>query len=493
MPCPISSFEVLTWVFLRYNGQGDEEPSFRNFTPDCCREKAKALAADRATTLVPVITAQIIFIVTSGIAYFRTFSKQSGPQNWWSIEIHSIALSLTVIWVIVAVALGSLIGGSQSEQAISRILTGLGSHTDRKCAIAHGLLNGRENLWNSSFYLNRIFNGGLPSFRPDKWKRWESSSSKRVPARATAAKSMLFHCHFSIFIVSVGTLASFALSALVPPEGFGQHHIGPAIALSTWLASFLVQYLVSRSNVTQHLQFWIVMGKDIVSTAFNASIILATQYGILNRCGTWSHWGRTGVMLPSIKSVHDLLQYRMGHVFPVIIFSSISIQLVCCALIAWWYRHALRVYLQRDDSSSMRHIAYTHSISYSYIDCLIVLFSVLPSVSFFLSSIVSSVSSLLLLFSLYLLSIFLLVLAVDARRKSVASPVLKSHEIMSFLISRVMSQLYSVVFRRPKAIHRFLNVPDVFWGNSEPRLEEGKRRIRWMCVCFSIFLCKSSP
>ena len=56
-------------------------------------------------------------------------------------------------------------------------------------------------------------------------------------------------------------------------------------------------------------------------------------------------------MLPSIKTVHDVLQYRMKHTFSAIIFSSIDIQLVCCGLLRWKYRCALRVYLQRNDGN----------------------------------------------------------------------------------------------------------------------------------------------
>src|SRR5215471_15560417 len=108
------------------------------FIPDCCREKASALAADRATTLLPVAAAQVIFILSYAVAYYKTFSGASAVDNWWSVEIHSIGFSLTFTWVIVAVLLGSLIGVSQSEQAISRILNRLGDHTQGECAIARG-------------------------------------------------------------------------------------------------------------------------------------------------------------------------------------------------------------------------------------------------------------------------------------------------------------------------------------------------------------------
>jgi hypothetical protein len=54
----------------------------------------------------------------------------------------------------------------------------------------------------------------------------------------------------------------------------------------------------------------------------------------------------------------------MKHIFPAIIFSSICIQLVCCVMIGWWYRHALRVYLQRDDgSSNLRHVRRVSTMS----------------------------------------------------------------------------------------------------------------------------------
>src|SRR5438045_2965696 len=100
------------------------DPSLPNL--DCCREKAHALAADRATTLVPVICAQVIFIAGYAINYIKTFEADPAIGNWWNLDMHSLAFSTTYLWVIVAVLLGSLIGVSQSEQAVERILHRLG-------------------------------------------------------------------------------------------------------------------------------------------------------------------------------------------------------------------------------------------------------------------------------------------------------------------------------------------------------------------------------
>jgi hypothetical protein len=349
----------------RYQSRDVEEPPLQELTPECCREKARALAADRTTTLVPVITAQLIFISAYAISYYRTFAAASGPSNWWNVEIHSIAFSLTVLWVIVAVLLGSLIGVSQSEQAVARILHRLGDHDQSECAIAHGSLQRRESFWNSVSPLEtRIFNGGIPSWRPDKWKSHplpvivdQELKTPKLSAKASASKVTPFLCAFSLLIVSVGPITAFTLSGLVPPEGFGARHLAQATILTVWLASFLLQYVVARCNIGQRLHFWIVFSKDIMSTISNVFVILITQWGILNRCDSWTHWGKTGLKLVNIVEVHDVLLQRSKKKYPAIIFSGIAIQLACCGVVAWWYRHALRVYLQRDDGrSNLRHV-----------------------------------------------------------------------------------------------------------------------------------------
>lgn len=58
------------------------------------------------------------------------------------------------------------------------------------------------------------------------------------------------------------------------------------------------------------------------------------------------------------------------------------------------------------------------------------------------------------------------------------------------LPSQNMSRFCSGIIKRANDVYHVLNVPSFLWGKAEPRLEEGKTRIRWTCVCFQFFCVK---
>jgi hypothetical protein len=81
--------------------------------------------------------------------------------------------------------------------------------------------------------------------------------------------------------------------------------------------------------------------------------IVVTQVGIFNRCDSYTLWGRTGLALPNMPDVAGVLAERIGAVYPAIVFVSIGLQMFLIpVIIAIWYRHALLVFLQRDDEAS---------------------------------------------------------------------------------------------------------------------------------------------
>jgi hypothetical protein len=83
---------------------------------------AGALASDRSTKFLPVLVAQGVFISSVAISFAKTLAAKPGPSNYINIEAHSIAFSAIYFWIIPAVLLSSVIGVSQSELAIPRIL-----------------------------------------------------------------------------------------------------------------------------------------------------------------------------------------------------------------------------------------------------------------------------------------------------------------------------------------------------------------------------------
>lgn len=90
-----------------------------------CVTTAGALAADRATVLVPVLVAEGFF---AAVFIADIIRLRPGDQGWLSgkihlnVEMHSIAFSALFFWLIPTVLLAGLIGISQTEKAIPRIL-----------------------------------------------------------------------------------------------------------------------------------------------------------------------------------------------------------------------------------------------------------------------------------------------------------------------------------------------------------------------------------
>ncbi|KAK0508450.1 hypothetical protein JMJ35_008726 [Cladonia borealis] len=91
---------------------------------DVIHRTADALAADRATAFLPIIVAQTFFVAAIVIAVGRTASAASITSDTVhiNVEAHSIAYSALYFWIIPAVILSSVIGVSQTEASIPRIL-----------------------------------------------------------------------------------------------------------------------------------------------------------------------------------------------------------------------------------------------------------------------------------------------------------------------------------------------------------------------------------
>ncbi|KAL8877711.1 MAG: hypothetical protein Q9198_004324 [Flavoplaca austrocitrina] len=100
--------------------------------------------------------------------------------------------------------------------------------------------------------------------------------------------------------------------------------------------------------------FWSTFIKDLLMTmATVGGGIIVTVIGVFNRCVCYTNWGRTGLALPQRPDLAELLNYRLEHVYPAILFTSIGTELFLIPLfICLRYRYALRVFIQRDDRTS---------------------------------------------------------------------------------------------------------------------------------------------
>ena len=306
------------------------------------KETADALAADRATKSLPIVVAQCFFISSVGIAIFRTAaaadSSAASDTVFINVEAHSIAFSALYFWIIPAVFLSSIIGVSQTEAAIPRILKRFEASEEMESQL--GTLS--NSLDQSR---NRIYHGGVYSWQPFRWQRETSSSWK------------LNRMLLPYLVVLLGTATGMTVSALVPPDGIDCRHIAQLSILIIWLASAELDILLNKvfplTDENQGRLFWCTYVKDFVATGTTMGCVIATQLGLFNRCLCYTQWGRTGLALPEQPDNAAVLRSRLGREYPAITFTAIAIELIIVPLAIWlWYGDAMRVYVQRDDGES---------------------------------------------------------------------------------------------------------------------------------------------
>lgn len=177
-------------------------------------EAAGALAADRQTRILPVFLAELFFIGGWVISLIKAASSEPNPTNWVNVEAQSIAISALYLWVTSTVVLASVIGASQTEDAIPRILqtfeynmSAFRGPQNRRPSIQRRL----ELSW-CTRDIDRAICGGTYSWRP---QRLHTSSHFSWIKRSVVA----------ILFVSCSFVISATLSYMVSPRGFSCRHI----------------------------------------------------------------------------------------------------------------------------------------------------------------------------------------------------------------------------------------------------------------------------
>lgn len=319
---------------------------------------AEALAADRATKFFPIVVALTFFVGSIGVAFGRTASAASTSSTtiFVNVEVHSIAFSALYFWVIPAVFLSSVIGVSQTENAIPRILHRFQIDLDRlefesdirlpanrqhKCG-KHCPIKCVECCQRRKFY------GGIYSWQPAKW---HSRAREPLVMRITLPTAL------SIMIVVAATASGFWMSYLVPPEGWSCRHRGELPVLAAWLASVMFdRALASSLPFTGNHNTWyfrLTFIKDVLMTAVTFGIVIVVQVGIFNRCECYTRWGRTGLALPETPAIQEILDRRLLGAYLGYAVSGIVFQVIVVpVLIHCKYGDAIRVFTQRDDGRS---------------------------------------------------------------------------------------------------------------------------------------------
>jgi hypothetical protein len=152
------------------------------------------------------------------------------------------------------------------------------------------------------------------------------------------------------FMVFSGTCTGKLISALVPPDGIDCRHLGQLAILMVWVLSFALNFLLK--SLPHGQQFWLVFLKDQVATFLTIFGIIITQVGIFNRCSCWTKFGQVGLSLPQDPPTLTTLEHRIKREYPLIAFGSIILQLGVFGCVWYRFRHAFRVFLQRDDGTS---------------------------------------------------------------------------------------------------------------------------------------------
>ena len=340
-----------------------------------CQKTSNALAADRTTKFFPVIVAQSFFIGSVGIAFARTqiAAAAPNPSTFINIEAHSIAFTCLLFWVVPAVFMASVIGVSQTENAIPRILQRL--QMDIEIAFekwdmflpTNCLGKAAEGGKQDSAVRER--SGGIYSWQPEgapalaaplgrdrDLKSSDGPQTQTMAANVLQAIAKLVRLRpgspvFPLLIVTAGAIAGPLISYLVPPVGFEGRHIGEIMIYEPWLLSAALDYI--KWGKHHRWLFWFTFVKDFLVAGATMGEIIAAQVGIFNRCSCYTLWGKTGLALPQMPIVVAILVARISTTYPAIAFVCVSFQLVVFpAIVVLQFPHAVRTFMQRDDNTS---------------------------------------------------------------------------------------------------------------------------------------------
>lgn len=323
---------------------------------------ADALAADRATKVFPIAVALTFLVGSVGVAFGRTASAASASSTttFVNVEAHSIAYSALYFWIIPAVFLSSVIGVSQTENAIPRILQRFQTDLDRLEFDSGMRLPNRYTEKHQGkchkhcqtecveYSQKRKFYGGIYSWQPAKW---------HSRPRGSFVAGIILPIVLPIVMVVAAAATGFWISYLVPPEGWSCRHRGEMPILAAWLVSAIFDSALDTflpfTGAYHAWHFWLTFVKDILMTAATMGIVIFTQVGVFNRCECYTKWGQTGLALPQTPAIRNILNRRLLGAYLGIAVGGIVFQLIVIPCFIYYeYGNAIQVFTQRDDGLS---------------------------------------------------------------------------------------------------------------------------------------------
>jgi len=231
---------------------------------------ASSLASDRTTSLLPVFIAQAAFIFAIGAAYWRVIGVLPQLHSWTNAEAYSIAMSAPFLYVVPAVFLGAIIGVSQTETRVPRILNQFREGLSKKgvkdedvppripfLTPRNPLVEDKPNTLEETTatptpsphdpllqpasdpapaeetpvtLYQRIIAGGLYAWRPSVFSLRSLHDTWHL--RLLASTFVFFSVFVAVFI-----------SSRVPPEGFDCRSVAQTALLANWLLAFVLDFV----------------------------------------------------------------------------------------------------------------------------------------------------------------------------------------------------------------------------------------------------------
>lgn len=269
----------------------------------------------------------------------RTKSLTSGPNpaTFANIEAYCIGFSALYFWIIFAVFLSSIIGTSQTDQAIPRILGRLRSEL-------HTIVGARIEAMPTDLPPSiRERDGGVYSWQPGR-------RTTILPSRQELLWTALAYLS-----LTAAAFTGWLISYLVPPVGWGCRNYGELTIYLIWTFSALFEDFFCFFFLRDHpsWEFWITFVKDFLCMGATMGMVIVSQVGMYNRAECYTLYGVTGLALPGMESVMNTLSYNIHSVYPAIAAAGIVLQLILLpGIVIWMYGPAMRVFLQRDDEKS---------------------------------------------------------------------------------------------------------------------------------------------
>jgi len=339
----------------------------RKLLLDICQRTSNELARDRSTKLLPIVVAQLFFIVSIDLAFIKSDV----------VPTHTVALSALHLWLIPAVFLGAVIGVSQTEHAIPEILKRFQEDINSAfkeqqpvlptVSAQHGTQRRRTRGGIYSWQALEIHKhlakttpkaahtpqnahtqGPNPpsTAAPDP----EAQSPSPEPEPAAPSPTTLLHLTTHSLVPSLPLLAaaasSLAISWLAPPLGYNCRTTSELALTLWWLLLALADFLPPLRR-----SFALTLLKDTLGTLCTAAVVLATQAGAMNSCTCYTLWGSAGMVLPAHPLVAETAGQRM-----LVTFACMALQVLFVpVVVGGWYGDAVFVFVQRDDGSADGH------------------------------------------------------------------------------------------------------------------------------------------